>query len=98
MVAAGARARRRLTCSTLAVVGDIEGAPTEQMIVAPSADQATIIGDEVERLLVSEPLSPLVRSITHAPFFEVALTNGSIIRARSAANEGKYLRGRGRTG
>jgi len=79
----------------LAVVGDADGAPTEQMIVAPSADQATIIGDEVERLLVAGPLSPLVRSIVHAPFFEVALHSGSIIRARSAANEGKYLRGRG---
>jgi len=79
----------------LAVVGDGDGAPTEQMIVAPTADQATIIGDEVERLLQNGPLSPLVRSITHAPFFEVALTNGSVIRARSAANEGKYLRGRG---
>jgi hypothetical protein len=78
----------------LAVVGDAEGRPTTQMVVAPSSDQTTVIGDEVERLLLNGPLAPLVANITHAPFFEVTLTNGSMILARSAGNEGKYLRGR----
>ncbi len=78
----------------LAVVGDAWGASTRQMIVAPSSDQTRIIGDEVERLLLKGPLAPFVANVVHAPFFEVELVNGSIIMCRSAANEGKYLRGR----
>jgi phage FluMu gp28-like protein len=35
-----------------------------------------------------------VASITHAPFSEITLVNGSTILARSGAYEGKYLRGR----
>jgi len=78
----------------LAVAGDAQGKPTRQMIVAPSSDQTRIIGDEVERLLLTGPLAPVVANVVHAPFFEVELVNGSIIMCRSAANEGKYLRGR----
>jgi hypothetical protein len=78
----------------LAVVGDAEGRPTTQMLTAPTADQTTVIGDEVERLLRRGPLSDLVADVVHAPFFEVRLNNGSVILARSAANDGKYLRGR----
>src|SRR5438067_1614279 len=78
----------------LAVVGDGEGRPTTQMVVAPTADQTTIIAGEVERLLLNGPLSGLVDGVTHAPFSEITLCNGSTILARSAGYEGKYLRGR----
>jgi hypothetical protein len=78
----------------LAVVGDAEGRPTTQMVVAPTADQTTIIADQVERLLTGGPLSGLVAGVVHAPFSEITLVNGSTILARSGAYEGKYLRGR----
>jgi hypothetical protein len=78
----------------LAVVGDAEGRPTTQMVVAPTADQTTIIADHVERLLTGGPLSGLVANITHAPFSEITLASGSVILARSAGYDGKYLRGR----
>jgi hypothetical protein len=78
----------------LAVVGDGEGRPTTQLVVAPTHDQTTIIASEVERLLVNGPLSGLVANVQHAPFGEITLENGSVILARSAAYEGKFLRGR----
>src|SRR2546428_3445472 len=55
----------------LAIVGDTAGNPTTQMVVAPSSDQTTVITDELERLLLSGPLAPLVAGVVHAPFFEV---------------------------
>ncbi len=79
----------------MAAVGDLQQEPTRQMIVAPTADQATIIADEVESLLLRSPLAGLVQQVVHSPFPEVTLVGGSIIMARSAQNEGKYLRGRG---
>ena len=46
----------------LAVVGDAEGRATTQMVVAPTADQMTIIAHQVERLLLNGPLSGMVLS------------------------------------
>jgi hypothetical protein len=84
------------TCSACwrACAARLRSFSTRQMIVAPTTDQTTIIAGEVERLLLGGPLAPVVAEVVHSPFIEVTLSNGSVIMARSAGDNGKNLRGR----
>jgi hypothetical protein len=50
------------------VVGEAQGHPTRQMIVAPTTDQTTIIAGEVERLLLGGPPRHDERTVAHTAF------------------------------
>lgn len=80
----------------LALVGNARfSPPTTQIITAPTEDQTTVMGEEIERLLRTPFLNQFIASTTHSPFFDIQLTNGSLILCRSASHNGAYLRGRG---
>jgi hypothetical protein len=53
-----------------------------------------LVRGRVVVLLLNGPLCGVVAGVVHAPFSEITLANGSVILARSAGYEGKYLRGR----
>ena len=67
-------------------------------IVAPSIDQAKIYLDELEEWKEDSLLSLFIRDTVRSPFPEVIFANGSKLRVRSTARDGRYLRGKGADG
>jgi hypothetical protein len=63
-----------------------------QVIVAPTYDQARLIGGGVERLLTASPLTRRLVRIRRTPYLQLTVT-GSVVSARSADDDGRSLRG-----
>lgn len=76
---------------------------TSQVIIAPTLDQVNIIFETLHRLAENGLLEPMLSDIVHSPFPEMTLvvSDGSggqaksVIMARPAGHDGKYLRGHG---
>lgn len=66
---------------------------THRFIVSPTQDQSHIIFSEIVRQIQSGELAEHVKHIVYSPFPQIEWKNGSFINARSAGNDGKYLRG-----
>ena len=65
---------------------------SEQMIVAPTYDQARLIANGVERLLLGSPLLRRRTEVRKTPYPLISIF-GSRISARSADDDGRALRG-----
>ena len=65
---------------------------SEQMIVAPTYDQARLIAGGVERLLLSHPTTRTRTTVRKTPYPRITV-GASVISARSADDDGRSLRG-----
>ncbi len=65
---------------------------SEQIIVAPTYDQAKLIASGVERLLLSSNVTRNKTSIRKTPYPQISF-GGSRVSARSSDDEGRSLRG-----
>lgn len=67
---------------------------TQQMLIAPTYDQAATIFNYCEQLLSNSPLARWTEKIVRSPFSEIRVA-GSSIHARSAGESGRNVRSKG---
>jgi len=63
-----------------------------QMIISATYDQARLIFDSVERLIIGSPILRRLAKVVRTPYPRLTI-NGSIISARTADEDGRNLRG-----
>lgn len=70
---------------------------TEQLVIAPTADQSRIITSYIITMIERGPryIQSRVDQILRSPFPEIRFRNGSRIHARPAGTDGRFLRGFG---
>jgi hypothetical protein len=76
-----------------AVLAIHENRPYQQLIAAPSVDQAKILFNAVVKLLVASPLGGVLEDQVASPFPELRLSRGGKIFLRAAHDGGRLLRG-----
>jgi hypothetical protein len=97
-VLCGARRSGKTTSLALEIVFEAvraihESRPFDQLIVAPSVDQARLLFNAVGKLLRSSPLGALIEHEIHSPFPEMTLVRNGRIFLRAAHDQGRLLRG-----
>ncbi len=97
-VLCGARRSGKTSCLAIEIVYEAvraihESRPFDQLIVAPSVDQARLLFNVVGKLLRSSPLGALIEHEIHSPFPEMSLVRNGRIFLRAAHDQGRLLRG-----